>query len=290
MPKNPKILVSVGLLDSFTATAGNQKKKFKIDRNAQKLMIVRRGAASGAVMGRLLTQLPETLTIENQNTANQRASVADRIQLGFMASFAQYGEGLIPEISNTETVVTRLPVVLGRDAFGITGDDTFTLLMENLVVGYTYDVFALEAPATGSRYWQYQQGSILAGDHSKSLDLDAASAIILPNYSGGGILGASTGLIRASVTYATTSGDKICDYTMEELLFLNAENNDIETMSTHYATGQPVEVATSTVYGSMGSEVMVLMLGSIKHIVFHTDGRLIDYVTVTERSRLVQYS
>ena len=253
-------------------------------------MVVRRGPANVAVLGRLLTQLPETLTIENQNNANQRASVADRIQLGFLASFAQYGEGVIPEVANTETVVTRLPVVLGRDAFGITGDDNFTLLLENLVVGCTYDVYALEAPSTGSRYWQYQQGSILSGDHSKSLDLDAASAIILPSYNGGGINGASTGLIRASVTYATTDGDKICDYTMEELLFLNAENNDIETISTKYATGQPIEVATSIVYGSMGSEAMVLMLGSIKHIVFHTDGRLIDYVTVTERSRLIQYS
>jgi hypothetical protein len=268
----------VGQLDTFTATPGNTKKKFKIDRNTQKLMIVRSNSSSFSVGPSILGNLFEVVTVENTNSGNQRTNVADRVKLGYLACFAQYGEGVIPERIIAGDVTTRIPVVLGRDGYAVTGNDNFSILVENMQVGCTYAVFALETPTTGARYWEYLQSSILAGDHQKAVDVDAASAILLPS---------AAGISRATVTYATTDGDKTCDYTLEELQFINAEGNDIEVLAVSSADALPGTQAVTAAYGSSTSELLVIMLGPVKHIVFHTDGSLVDYVIVTERSRHV---
>jgi len=268
----------MGLLDTFTAQQGSVKKKYKIDRNCQKLLVVRKGLQ--ILNGQILSSLPEVLTVENTTSSNNRQSICDRVQLGYLAAFAQFGEGVIPE----KTIIRNgqknseayLPVLLGRDGQSVTGNDNYTALFENLIVGSTYDVYALETPTTGVRYWEYLQGSILGGDHQKTVDLDAATAIILP---------ASAHISRATVTFATTEGDKIADYTLEELRFLNAEENDIEIQTTNFDSDEQGSPRSTISHGSMFSEAIVLMLGPIKHITFHTDGTLVDFVTVTERAR-----
>ena len=262
--------------DSYVASLGQQSHKFKIDRSLQKLMVVR-SHPSYAMFGQILSALPEIITLENTNSNNQRISNADRVRLGYLACFAQFGEGVIPERITAGASRVFIPVVLGRDGQAVTGNDNYTLLIENMVPGATYEVFALETPTTGNRYWDYVQGSVLAGDHQKALDLDGTTAILLP---------ASAGITRATVTFSTDAGDRICDYTLEELRFISAETNDIESIA-HIEAQSGLVAEGTNVFGSMTSELVVIMLGPVKHIVFHTDGVLIDYVTVTERSRLV---
>lgn len=265
--------------DTFTSTPGNTSKKLRIDQNAQKLLIVRTAGGDGnrlttwPTTGHLLTRLTERISLEIQGLGSARLSQGERIPLGPIAAFAQYGEGVITEsvvgIAPNTVCTTYLPVVLASVGVELQAGDNSFIFIENAPVGCTYTVFAIQTPTTGNLVYEYMQQSVLGGDKHRKIDVSAVMAAVLP----------VQGLGKLIVTY---NGGRQCEYTPLELSFINSENNDIESMM---GTPTTTELQGSIVSGSLFSEAIVLKLGVITQLEVYTDGNLYEYVTVAEIDR-----
>lgn len=259
--------------DAFTATSNNTSKKFRIDQDCQKVLIVRGcyNGAGGALNGHLLTGLPERLSLEIQGTGSHRVSQGERIPLGKMAAWAQFGEGVVPENTDTNgSAVQYIPVLLASIGVGLNPGDNSYLLLENCVPGVMYEVYAMQTPTVGTLIYDYQETSVLAGDKHRKVDVSAVIGVVIPNQ----------GLNKLVVTFL---GGRQCEYLPLELSFMNAELNDIETLTNFQDlnTGR----VTSIVSGSFKSEAIVLKLDKIAQLEFYTDGNLYEYITVGEIDR-----
>lgn len=264
--------------DKFLAASGATSKKFRIDQDVQKLMIVRTFNSGDAAVpslfyGRVLSALPERVSLEIQGLGSSRLSQGERIPLGKMAAFAQFGEGVIPEIFNVTTGIVRqyIPVVLGRVGVGLTAGDNSYLLLENCTPNITYTVYAIQTPTTGNLVYEYLEQSVLAGDKHRKISVASVTNVVLP----------VAGLQKLVVTY---NGGRSCEYLPEELQFINAEGNDIEILTRSFIQGnlaQPTDYPS----GAMSSEAIVLETLSVSQIEVYTDGNLYEYLTVGEINR-----
>jgi hypothetical protein len=268
--------------DKFLASAGASK-KFRIDQNTQKIMIKRTMPANvmpgasgglGSLNGQVLTRLPERISLEIQGLGSTRLSQGERIPLGKMAVFAQFGEGVIAEYGAPDgSVICYIPVVLASVGVGLIAGDNSFILLENPIAGATYEVYAIQTPTVGNLVYEYLEQSVLAGDKHRKVDVRGVRNAVLP----------VAGLNKVVVYY---TGAGICEYTPTELLFLNAEANDIEALysASSNNAGGAVGLYTS-VSGSMTSEAIVLSTDVIDQIEVYTDGNLYEYITIGEIDR-----
>lgn len=266
--------------DKFTGAAGASK-KFRIDQNAQKIMIKRVISAAliaaapdklGTLSGQVLTRMPERVSLEIQGLGSTRISQGERIPLGKMAVFAQFGEGVIAETGDgSGGVITYIPIILASVGVGLIAGDNSYLLLENPIPGATYEVYAIQTPTVGNLVYEYLEQSVLAGDKHRKVDVSGVSNAVLP----------VAGLNKVVVYYR---GAGTCEYTPTELLFLNAETNDVEAMYSAPSANGGGGIYTS-VTGSMSSEAIVLSTAVIDQIEVYTNGELYEYITIGEIDR-----
>lgn len=254
--------------ESFKASTGNTSKKFRIDQNAQKIMIIRGGGADLDFSDKVLTGMPEKVSLEIQGLGSSRLSQGERIPLGAMAVFAQFGEGVITQTINGsgQYINQFIPIVLASVGVNLTAGDNSFLLLENCVPGVTYQVFAIQTPTTGNLVYNYVNQSVLGGDKHRKVDVSDVQNLVLP----------VKGLEKLVVYYL---GGATCEYLPNELQFINSEGNDIEIFTSNAQTG------VNSVNGSMTSEAIVLRTEKISQIEVFTDGNLYEYVTILEIDR-----
>lgn len=258
------------LQDTFTASSAQSSKKFRIDQDTQKILIVRTTPVADnaplALGNGILSTLSERVSLEVQGLGSSRLSQGERIPLGKMAAFAQFGEGVIPEMSTDggKTLKQFIPVILASVGVGLDAGDNSFILLENCVAGASYEVYAIQTPTVGNLVYEYLEQSVLAGDKHRKISVAGVDNIVMP----------VAGLQKLVVYY---NGGGSCEYTPVELQFINAEGNDIETLS--------LVGSTTRVYGSMGSEAIVLKTRLIEKIEVYTDGNLYEYVTIAEIDR-----
>ncbi len=252
------------------ATDAIRSKRFRIDQNSQKLMIRRSYVNPLGVVG-ILTSFPERITLEIQGLGSSRLSQAERIPLGKMAVWGQFGEGVIAETIKADNSISQnLPIVLASIGVNLAAGDNSSILIENCFPGMTYEVYALQTPTVGNLVYEYLEQSVLAGDKHRKVDVSSALGGVLP----------VAGLQKLVVTYG---GGAQCEYLPEELQFINAEANDIEMLSRRIQANGGFDVYNVT--GSMSSEAIVLKFGAITAIEVYTDGALYEYVTIGEIDR-----
>jgi hypothetical protein len=256
--------------EAYTAQGSGKSKKYRIDQDAQKVMIVR--TTRYILRGMILSTLTERVSLEIQGLGSSRVSQGERIPLGKMAAFAQFGEGVIAEsVAQDGTVKQYIPVVLASVGVGLAAGDNFSLLIENMLDGATYEVFAIQTPTTGNMVYEYLEQSVLAGDKHRKIDVQTTRCAVLPK----------AGLQKLVVTY---NGGRTCEYLPVELAFINAENNDVEVLTrTDVDPGN--NEYTSSVTGSMSSEAIILKTDLLSQIEVFTDGNLYEYVTIGEIDR-----
>lgn len=267
--------------DKYTGVAGGSK-KFRIDQNTQKLMIKRTvppnkmpGSAngSGALDGKTLTRMPERISLEIQGLGSTRLSQGERIPLGKAALFAQFGEGVIAEVIDSEGNATcYIPVVLASIGVGLVAGDNSFILLESPIPGATYEVSAIQTPQVGNLVYEYLEQSVLAGDKHRKIDVRGVRNAVLP----------VAGLQKLVVYY---NGAGTCEYSPEELLFLNAEANDIEVILSSASNNAGGASLYTALYGSMTSEGIVLSTDVIDQIEVYTNGELYEYITIGETDR-----
>jgi hypothetical protein len=260
--------------DKFISSAGKTTKKFRIDQNAQKLLIIRTFNPNSwtGLNGRLLNAMPERVSLEIQGLGSTRLSQAERVPLGKMAAYAQFGEGVIAEtILSDGTIKQYIPIVLAGVGVQLQAGDNSYLLLENCILtDASYEVYAIQTPTTGNMVYQYLEQSVLGGDKHRKIDVSATRTVVLP----------VAGLSKLVVYYR---GAGTCEYTATELQFLNAEGNDIEVLTSKYSANNLD--TQSSVFGSMTSEVIVLKVDAVDQIEVYTDGNLYEYVTIGEIDR-----
>jgi hypothetical protein len=261
--------------DKFVAAPGYLSKKFRIDQNTQKLILIRTfplNLTSAIFYGKILTALPERISLEVLGTGSTRLSQAERVPLGKMAAFAQFGEGVIPEILDISagTVTQYIPLVLAPIGIGLMPGDNSYCLVENMIEGVTYQVYAIQTPTTSNIAYEYLEQSVLAGDKHRKIDVGGVTNAVFP----------VQGLQKLVLYY---SGAGTCEYTPMELQFMNAEGNDVEILSRSFlsSASQP----TDYVSGSMTSEAIILRTNALDKIEVYTDGQLYEYVTIGEIDR-----
>lgn len=254
------------LQETFVATSGNTSKKFHIEDNVQKLLIIRTFTSGGNTAGKLITAMPEHVSLEITGLGSSRLSQGERIPLGHMAIFAQFGEGVVHEEYIGGVTRQFIPVVLASIGVNLGPGDTSHVLLEQCVVGASYEVYAIQTPQTGNLVYEYLLRSVLAGDRTKKILVEGVTNVILP----------VKGLEKVVAYYR---GAGTCTYTPIELRFMNAELNDIENMQYNHETD------VSNVFGSMSSEGIVMRTELLEKFEVFTDNELYEYVTISEIDR-----
>jgi hypothetical protein len=168
--------------EKWAATQSSTSKKFRIDLNTQKLMIVRSGPADKVpdLQGAILTALTEKISMEIQGLGSSLLTQGQRIPLGPMAAYAQFGEGVIAQNTFNGYRYQYIPVVLASVGVELLAGDNAYALIESAIPDVSYEVFAIPTPTTGNLILNYVQQSVNAGDRHRKFDVDNVNHLVLP--------------------------------------------------------------------------------------------------------------
>jgi hypothetical protein len=211
------------------ATTGGTR-RLEVNKPIWALLLVRSAAPSFV---QSLMTAPERVTVELNSKSGRQISLAHRLEMGVMAHYGQYGEGIITEdyfpmgvpgviggegdpsypIRMKARII--LPLTPGR-SIPLQAEETLAVQLDGLLTNSTYEVYGLEFPETGTNMLEYSVLTMAQGVRSRTFSVDNAEALILRN---------GSYLDRVSVTF---KNGFVANYSLAEIIALNSENNDLE--------------------------------------------------------------
>jgi hypothetical protein len=270
-------------IEQINASANLRSKKIEVNKPIWALLIVRQSYESFA---NALSSAPERVTVEVDSKTGRQISLMHRLPIGVPAHFGQYGEGIISEdfipVGNPLNIGARawrvrilVPLTQGK-SIPLAANETLNINLENLREEGIYNVYGLEYPESGNSMYEYAVLGMPQGVRSKSFVVDGVEAIVLKQ---------GAYLDRVSVTYKNGFRG---NYTLPELVAINADNNDIEAVIRSIGGVAPEdETFVTQIVTVAQSAYVTLIVRDAVDIEIITDGSETQFYQVSVLNRLL---
>lgn len=291
----------MSLIYEKAATAQDSKISLRLEKAVQHIDLVRYAPLSVLVAG-LINGLPESVSFEIAHPVRERVRPCNRVDLEFIALWAQHGRGCIMEVSPAENRgntgpdgrlsphgadhegLYRLRVRYYLNDLGaleILADDHAQLEIEGLVADSFYQLYSPEMPvvaATAQQYTEFETGLVLATDRERNFSTVGRAGLILPN---------RPDLIqRIMLTFARANGaSDTKEYTIEEFMATQADINPV-VLKLNYDSFQVNQRDTLDMTGDRASLFLIDFALGITNVQLDTVlGSEFRYCFVSQKQR-----
>jgi hypothetical protein len=256
-------------IESFLASSLQRTKKFVVNYDCQYVEITRTSSLS--ISGALRTGLPELITVTLIGPDKQPVEIYRPLPLGAAAVFQQLGGMPIYEKQLPDGMfVTTIPVKISDLGIAVPTGTKIEVVMQDCIVGATYELEILEVPFTGGSIVQALVLPSTDNQKRTQLAFNGSNTLVIPAL--------EEVIEKLRLHYAN---GKTFELTVADCLRMNSMVNDFETVSdrlekvTNNNTVGTLP-ASAVVRTSRTSEFIVLPMGNIIKVDIDTDGTAIE--------------